>query len=56
MRLRPFLFAVVIVSGFIYATSVARWDVRRLLHPLTATGKLSINEIATYVPGGSRDD
>jgi S1-C subfamily serine protease len=32
--LRPFVWAVVLVAGFLYITSVAHWDVARILQPV----------------------
>ncbi len=37
--LRPFVWAAVLVAGFLYVTSVAQWDMGRLLHPLQNTGR-----------------
>ena len=31
--LRPFLWAAVLVAGFVYVTSLANWNVGRLVHP-----------------------
>ncbi len=38
--LRPFLWAVVLAAGFVYLTSVTRWDVGRLLRPVTSGSRL----------------
>jgi S1-C subfamily serine protease len=40
MKLRPLLWAAVIVAGFVYLTSVADWDLGRLLRPIRETGRL----------------
>ena len=38
--LRPFLWAMVLVAGFLYLTSAAHWDVGRLLQPVRSVGRL----------------
>jgi S1-C subfamily serine protease len=38
--LRPFLLAALMAAGFIYLTSLAGWDVGRVLRPVAQTGKL----------------
>ncbi|MDQ6701038.1 MAG: trypsin-like peptidase domain-containing protein [Acidobacteriota bacterium] len=40
MKLRSLLLTLVLFGGFWYVTSKADWAVRRLLHPLTTTGRL----------------
>ena len=40
MRLRPFVWAAVLVAGFWYLTSVARWNPARILQPLGQTQRL----------------
>jgi S1-C subfamily serine protease len=40
MRMRPFIWAAVLVGGFWYLTSVARWNPGRLLQPIRQTGRL----------------
>ena len=37
--LRPFVWAAAMVAGFLYVTSVAQWDLGRVLHPLRDTGR-----------------
>jgi S1-C subfamily serine protease len=37
--LRPFVWAAILVGAFLYATSVARWDVVRVLQPVTTAGR-----------------
>jgi S1-C subfamily serine protease len=37
--LRPFVWAAVLVAGFLYVTSVAHWDVGRLLQPVRTAGR-----------------
>jgi S1-C subfamily serine protease len=38
--LRPFLWAVAMAAGFIYVTSLARWDIGRFLRPIAPSGRL----------------
>lgn len=38
--LRPFVWAAVLVAGFLYLTSVARWDVNRVLQPVRNAGRI----------------
>src|SRR5579871_104020 len=52
--LRPFLWAAVLVAGFIYLTSVARWDVGSLLQPFRS-GRLYTDASAAG-PGFSPDE
>src|SRR6266571_9295246 len=40
MRLRPILWALALVAGFVYITSNADWSVRRILRPIQTTGRL----------------
>ena len=40
MRLRPFIWAAILVGGFWYVTSVAHWDPGRLWRPIGQTGRL----------------
>jgi S1-C subfamily serine protease len=37
--LRPFVWAAAMVAGFLYVTSVAQWDMGRLLNPLRDSGR-----------------
>jgi S1-C subfamily serine protease len=37
--LRPFVWAAILVAGFLYVTSVAHWDVGRLLQPVRTAGR-----------------
>jgi S1-C subfamily serine protease len=37
--LRPFVWAAVLVAAFLYVTSVAQWDVGRLLNPVRSTSR-----------------
>src|SRR5690242_17702434 len=37
--LRPFVWAAVLVAGFLYLTSAARWDVSRVLRPVRNAGR-----------------
>ncbi len=38
--LRPFLWATILVAGFIYVTSVARWNLGRFLQPIRSADRL----------------
>ncbi|HUI81231.1 MAG TPA: trypsin-like peptidase domain-containing protein [Bryobacteraceae bacterium] len=53
--LRPFLWAAVLVAGFVYVTSVARWNVGDLLRPLHSGGPM-YSEAAAAGPGFSPDE
>jgi S1-C subfamily serine protease len=49
--LRPLFLAVLMAGGFLYLTSMAKWDVGRLLRPLSRTGQLwsePANAATTY--------
>lgn len=49
--LRPLFLAVLMAGGFLYLTSVTKWDVGRLLRPLSRTGQLwsePANAATTY--------
>src|SRR6516162_8246850 len=53
--LRPFVWAAVLVAGFVYLTSVARWDMGNLLRPFRSDGRL-YTEAAAAGPGFSVDE
>jgi S1-C subfamily serine protease len=53
--LRPFLWAAVLVAGFVYVTSVSRWDVGRFLQPIRSAGRL-FTEASAAGPGFSNDE
>jgi S1-C subfamily serine protease len=54
MRLRPILWAMALVAGFIYLTSSADWSVRRVFQPLRTTGRLwSAPEVARTATFGA---
>jgi S1-C subfamily serine protease len=53
--LRPFLWAAVLVAGFVYVTSVARWDVGRFLQPIRSAGRL-YTQASAAGPGFSNDE
>jgi S1-C subfamily serine protease len=40
MRLRPVFWAIILVAGFVYFTSVANWGVRDWFRPIAKTGQL----------------
>jgi S1-C subfamily serine protease len=50
--LRPFIWAVFLAAGFVYLTSVTRWDVGRIVHP----GKLWSAAPASAAGGYSTDE
>ena len=53
--LRPFLWALALVSAFLYVTSVADWDIRRLLRPMERAGRLWTEPEAASTAGFSSD-
>jgi S1-C subfamily serine protease len=54
--LRPFLWAIVLVAGFLYVTSVAHWDVGRLLQPVRSVGRLWSEPTSAETAGFSADE
>src|SRR5215831_13666767 len=54
--LRPLLGAAILVAGFVYLTSVARWDVGRLLTPGRQVNRLWTEPAAAAGPGFSSDE
>jgi S1-C subfamily serine protease len=54
--LRPFLWAIVLVAGFLYITSAAHWDVRRLLQPVRSVGRLWSEPTSAETAGFSADE
>ena len=54
--LRPFFWAVVLVTGFLYFTSVARWDIGRIWRPVTGAGRLWAEPEAAQTAGYSADE
>ncbi len=56
MRMRPIILAALLVGGFVYVTSGARWNVRQLLHPITQTGKLWSEPGSAQTAGFSTDE
>lgn len=54
--LRPFVGAVILVAAFIYITSVAHWDVGRLLQPVRSAGRLWTEPASAAGPGFSSDE
>jgi len=53
---RPFLWAVVLVTGFLYFTSVAKWDIGRWLRPVGDAGRLWAEPEAARTAGFSTDE
>ena len=54
--LRPFLWAAVLVAGFLYITSVAHWDVGRVLQPVRSVGRLWSEPASAATAGFSADE
>ena len=54
--LRPFLWAAVLVAGFLYLTSVSRWDISRILRPVGVAGRLWAEPEAAQTAGYSADE
>jgi S1-C subfamily serine protease len=54
--LRPFLWAIVMVAGFLYLTSAAHWDVGRLLQPVRSVGRLWSEPASAETAGFSADE
>jgi putative serine protease PepD len=54
--LRPFLWAIVLVAGFLYLTSAAHWDLGRLLQPVRSVGRLWSEPTAAETAGFSADE
>ena len=54
--LRPFLWAIVLVAGFLYLTSAAHWDVGRILQPVRSVGRLWSEPAAAETAGFSADE
>jgi S1-C subfamily serine protease len=56
MRMRPFVWATLLVGGFWYLTSVAHWNPGRLLQPIRQTGRLWTAPGAAQSAGFSSDE
>ena len=54
--LRPFLWAIVLVAGFLYVTSAAHWDVGRMLQPVRSVGRLWSEPAPAETAGFSADE
>lgn len=54
--LRPFVGAAILVAGFVYLTSVARWDVGRFLQPVRSAQRLWTEPASAAGPGYSGDE
>jgi S1-C subfamily serine protease len=54
--LRPFVWAIVLVAGFLYITSAAHWDVGRLLRPVSSVGRLWSEPSSAETAGFSADE
>src|ERR1035437_9697984 len=53
---RPFLWAIVLAAGFVYLTSVAHWDVGRVLQPVRSVGRLWSEPASAETAGFSADE
>ena len=56
MRMRPFIWAAVLVGGFWYLTSVARWSPGRLWQPIRQAGRLWTAPSAAQSAGFGADE
>jgi len=56
MRMRPFLWAAVLVGGFWYLTSVAQWNPGRLLAPIQKAERLWVAPDAAHTAGFTNDE
>jgi S1-C subfamily serine protease len=54
--LRPFLWATILVAGFLYVTSVAHWDLGRALQPVRSVGRLWSEPASAETAGFSADE
>jgi len=54
--LRPFVWAIVLVAGFLYFTSVAHWNLGRLLRPVSSVGRLWSEPSSAETAGFSADE
>jgi S1-C subfamily serine protease len=54
--LRPFLWAAVLVTGFLYFTSGSKWDLGRLLRPVSNSARLWTEPEAARTAGFSTDE
>ncbi len=56
MRMRPFIWAAILVGGFWYLTSVAHWDLRKALRPVEQAERLWTAPTAAQSAGFSADE
>lgn len=56
MRLRSLVLALLLAGGFWYATSHGDWNVRGILHPLSASGKLWSDPVTAHGAGYGSDE
>lgn len=54
--LRPFVWATVLVAGFLYVTSVAHWDVGRVLGPVRDAGRIWTEPASAATAGAYTSD
>jgi S1-C subfamily serine protease len=54
--LRPFLWAAVMAAGFLYITSVAHWDVGRVLQPVRNAGRVWAEPTSAATAGAYTPD
>jgi S1-C subfamily serine protease len=56
MRMRPFIWAAILVAGFWYLTSVAHWNLRRILQPVERAERLWTAPTSAQTAGFSADE
>ena len=54
--LRPFIWAIGLVAGFLYVTSAAHWDLGRVLQPMRSVGRLWSEPTSAETAGFSADE
>ena len=53
---RPFFWAILLVAGFLYVTSVAHWDLGRAWQPMRSAGRLWSEPASAETAGFSADE
>ena len=56
MKMRPFIWAAILVGGFWYLTSVAHWKLSRVLQPVERAERLWTAPTAAQSAGFSADE
>jgi S1-C subfamily serine protease len=54
--LRPFMWAVVMAAGFLYLTSIAHWDVGKVLRPMRTAGRIWSEPASAAAPTFAADE